>query len=140
MLGSVQYIEKSSDYSTLHPWLRFGLLTSTGSKWHARRRLLTPTFHFKILDQFVPVFNRNVDIMVRKMAREAERGKAFNVSHYVHLCALDTICGGCTALALLYAFMLSLITTLLFCAESAMGTAVNAQENAESEYVNAVKT
>ncbi|XP_034234600.1 cytochrome P450 4C1-like [Thrips palmi] len=116
VLSSVQHIEKSNDYSTLHPWLRFGLLTSTGSKWHTRRRLLTPTFHFKILDQFVPVFNRNVDVLVRKLSREAEHGKPFNVSHHVHLCALDTIC------------------------ESAMGTKVNAQENAESEYVNAVKT
>ncbi|KAE8742606.1 Cytochrome P450 CYP4 [Frankliniella occidentalis] len=55
VLSSVHHIDKSPDYSTLHPWLRFGLLTSTGAKWHARRRLLTPTFHFRILDQFLPV-------------------------------------------------------------------------------------
>ncbi|XP_052127362.1 cytochrome P450 4c3-like [Frankliniella occidentalis] len=57
VLSSVHHIDKSPDYSTLHPWLRFGLLTSTGAKWHARRRLLTPTFHFRILDQFLPAVN-----------------------------------------------------------------------------------
>lgn len=115
LLSSVHHIEKSPDYTTLHPWLRTGLLTSTGSKWHARRRLLTPTFHFKILEEFVSVFNRNANILVRRLAGEADRGQSFNIGHYVHLCALDTIC------------------------ESAMGTSVHAQENTESEYVNAVK-
>ncbi|KAK3907467.1 Cytochrome P450 4C1 [Frankliniella fusca] len=92
VLSSVHHIDKSSDYSTLHPWLRFGLLTSTGAKWHARRRLLTPTFHFRILDQFLPVFNRNTAVLAKHLAAK-EGSTPFNLGHYVHLCALDTICG-----------------------------------------------
>lgn len=93
VLSSTKHIEKSKDYTPLHPWLRLGLLTSTGAKWHARRRLITPTFHFKILEEFLPVFNRNTDVLTNKLSREADTGKQFDISHYVHLCALDTICG-----------------------------------------------
>ncbi|KAK3932590.1 Cytochrome P450 4C1 [Frankliniella fusca] len=115
VLSSVHHIDKSSDYSTLHPWLRFGLVTSTGAKWHARRRLLTPTFHFRILDQFLPVFNRNTAVLAKHLAAK-EGSTPFNLDRYVHLCALDTIC------------------------ETAMGATLGAQENGDSEYVRALKT
>ncbi|XP_033154341.1 uncharacterized protein LOC117137146 [Drosophila mauritiana] len=49
-------ITKGLVYNFLHPFLRTGLLTSTGKKWHARRKMLTPTFHFNILNQFQEIF------------------------------------------------------------------------------------
>ncbi|KAL6259147.1 hypothetical protein P5V15_009069 [Pogonomyrmex californicus] len=50
-----QHIAKSYLYGLLHSWLGTGLLTSEGTKWHKRRKILTPTFHFNILKQFVEV-------------------------------------------------------------------------------------
>ena len=53
--SSKQHLEKGLIYTFLHPWLRTGLLTSKGAKWQERRKILTPTFHFKILKQFVDI-------------------------------------------------------------------------------------
>ena len=40
------------------------LILSTGDKWKSRRRLITPTFHFKILNDFVKVFQEQAAILV----------------------------------------------------------------------------
>ena len=57
ILSSNKHITKGPDYKFLHPWLGLGLLTSDGAKWHSRRKMLTPAFHFKILEDFLVVMN-----------------------------------------------------------------------------------
>ncbi|KAK3923209.1 Cytochrome P450 4C1 [Frankliniella fusca] len=111
LLSSSKHIEKSELYALLNPWIGEGLLTSTGKKWHTRRKLLTPTFHFRILDQFVEVFNRSGDLFVKKLLENKE---AVNVHSLLTLCTLDIIC------------------------ETAMGTKVEAQNDSKSPYVTAV--
>ena len=56
VLGSSKHINKSILYEVLHPFLKTGLLTSGGEKWHMRRRMLTPSFHFNILKEFCEIF------------------------------------------------------------------------------------
>lgn len=84
--------QKSLLYTFLNSWLRTGLLLSSGEKWFQRRRIITPTFHFKILEQFVTVFNREAETMVDLM-RKHVGGKEFDVYSYVTLMALDSVCG-----------------------------------------------
>ncbi|KAK7071941.1 Cytochrome P450 4V2, partial [Halocaridina rubra] len=90
VLSSQKHIDKSRDYTFLHPWLGTGLLTSTGNKWFSRRKLLTPAFHFKILEDFVDVIHNQSNKMISKFQVKAD-GKPFNVYPYVTLCTLDII-------------------------------------------------
>ncbi|XP_049837550.1 cytochrome P450 4C1-like isoform X2 [Schistocerca gregaria] len=113
VLSSSEIIDKSHFYAFLYPWLGQGLLTSTGSKWHMHRKMITPAFHFRILDNFVEIFAENGEILVEKLKPKAD-GKAFDMYPFITRCALDIIC------------------------ETAMGTSVNAQNQTQSAYVNAV--
>ncbi|XP_062560958.1 cytochrome P450 4d1-like [Armigeres subalbatus] len=115
ILTNKNLTNKSGEYGYLSNWLGDGLLLSKRNKWHARRKAITPAFHFKILEQFVDVFDRNAAELVDVLGKHADSGKTFDIFPYVLLYALDVIC------------------------ESAMGTSVNALRNADSEYVLAVK-
>ncbi|XP_058823814.1 cytochrome P450 4C1-like [Topomyia yanbarensis] len=107
--------QKSLLYTFLESWLRTGLLLSSGEKWFQRRRIITPAFHFKILEQFVAVFNKEADVMVTNL-RKHVGGKEFDIYSYVTLMALDSIC------------------------ETSMGTSVNAQNDPDNDYVKNVKS
>lgn len=90
-------LEKSTQYKFLHPWLGTGLLTSDGSKWRTRRKMLVPAFHFKILHDFVPVFNEQAKILIEKL-RHVARRKCCNctvvdIVPLITACTLDIICG-----------------------------------------------
>ncbi|RXG61450.1 cytochrome P450 4c3 [Armadillidium vulgare] len=113
VLNSQKFIEKSTDYFALHSWLGTGLLTSTGAKWHKRRKMLTPAFHFKILEDFVDIFNRQSQKLVKNLEAKCG-GEPFNIFSYLTLCTLDIIL------------------------ESAMGRSINAQDNSNSDYVRAI--
>ncbi|XP_041632748.1 uncharacterized protein [Drosophila kikkawai] len=65
-------ITKGLVYNFLHPFLRTGLLTSTGKKWHARRKMLTPTFHFNILNQFQEIFKTESQKFVQQFKGKDE--------------------------------------------------------------------
>ena len=66
---------------------------SGGDKWFTRRRLLTPSFHFDILNDFLMVMNEQADIFVNNLAKQAKIEKKFNISPFITACTLDIICG-----------------------------------------------
>jgi cytochrome P450 len=68
-------------------------LNSVGEKWRRRRKILTPAFHFKILEDFIDVFVDQSLILVKKLKREVGNESGFNIFPYVTLCTLDIICG-----------------------------------------------
>ncbi|ETE58963.1 Cytochrome protein, partial [Ophiophagus hannah] len=115
VLRNSTFIEKSYLYQFLQPWLGTGLLTSTGKKWHSRRKMLTPTFHFTILVDFLEVMIEQANILVQNLEQHLDKDP-FNCSLYIVLCTLDIIC------------------------ETAMGKNIAAQKNKNSDYVKAVQS
>ncbi|KAL6262133.1 hypothetical protein P5V15_007232 [Pogonomyrmex californicus] len=65
--NSKEHLGKGYIYTFIYPWLGTGLLTSEGSKWRERRKILTPAFHFIILKQFVNVFVEESNRMIRSL-------------------------------------------------------------------------
>ncbi|XP_058802590.1 cytochrome P450 4C1-like [Phymastichus coffea] len=70
LLSSNTHIEKGPSYKIFRPWLKTGLLTSTGSKWHQRRRILTPAFHFKILQKYLEITNEKAIKFIKALRNE----------------------------------------------------------------------
>lgn len=88
----MKLITKSNGYNHLMPWLGTGLLTSTGQKWLSRRKIITPAFHFNILEDFVEVFEKQSSIFELNL-RKFEGSGDFNIFPLTALCALDVVCG-----------------------------------------------
>uniref|UniRef100_A0A182PZ83 Uncharacterized protein n=1 Tax=Anopheles epiroticus TaxID=199890 RepID=A0A182PZ83_9DIPT len=107
--------EKSQIYEFIEPWLGQGLLISSGEKWFHRRKIITPTFHFKILESFVTVFSQEADLLVDKLGQFADTGYEFDIYEPISLYALDSIC------------------------TTSMGVEIDAQRHPENQYVLDVK-
>ncbi|KAH8343015.1 hypothetical protein KR059_003873 [Drosophila kikkawai] len=134
VLSSQQHITKNNLYKLLHEWLGEGLLMSTGRKWHGRRKIITPTFHFKILEQFVEIFDQQSTVMVKQLQSRADGKTAINIFPVVCLTALDIIAG--ELLEFLFLYRDSFLVFLRL--ETAMGTKINAQMDPNLPYVKAV--
>lgn len=113
VLNSSENVNKGPNYKFLHPWFGRGLLTSEKTKWRIHRKLLTPTFHFSILDNFIEIFALKSQMLADQLLPFAE-GKFFDVYPFLTHCALDIIC------------------------ETAMGVKINSMKYCNSEYVQAV--
>uniref|UniRef100_A0AC34QXY8 Cytochrome P450 n=1 Tax=Panagrolaimus sp. JU765 TaxID=591449 RepID=A0AC34QXY8_9BILA len=112
VLGSSKMLTKMFHYNHLAPWIGQGLLISKPEKWRPRRKMLTPTFHYDILKDFVEVYNRHASTLISKFHDLV--GKGYNdVFHTITLCTLDVIC------------------------ESALGININAQKS-HTDYLDAV--
>ncbi|XP_067636901.1 LOW QUALITY PROTEIN: cytochrome P450 4ae1-like [Eurosta solidaginis] len=115
LLSSQKHLQKNQLYWLLRGWLGDGLLLSHGRQWQMMRKIITPTFHFKILEQFVNVFDRQSRILVQKLNAYGDGETSVDISKSVGLMTLDVI------------------------AETAMGVCVNAQNDSKSDFVQAVK-
>ena len=67
----------------------------SGCKWRERRRLLTPSFHYNILETFIDTFNEQSLIMCTKINELCHEKTTIeiDVTNLTNYCSLDIICG-----------------------------------------------
>ncbi|XP_013112575.2 probable cytochrome P450 4p3 isoform X1 [Stomoxys calcitrans] len=97
VLNDSRLLSKGVFYTFLHPFLKTGLLTSTDKKWHTRRRLLTPAFHFNILSQFLDIFKREsikfIDNLNGVLLQSAKGdGAVISLSELIPRLTLNNVC------------------------------------------------
>lgn len=91
ILSNQTLIVKSNDYDMLSNWLGKGILTSGGSKWRERRRLINPAFQIGVLEQFIEIMDKQGKIFVEKMNKF--QGQDVDIFSNISLYTLDVICG-----------------------------------------------
>ncbi|XP_050665019.1 cytochrome P450 4C1-like isoform X1 [Leptidea sinapis] len=93
VLTHTKNITKNKPYEFMKPWLGTGLLISSGSKWHKRRKILTPAFHFDVLKSFARVFVESSRLMVNELIQQLQNEKdVLNVLPFISDFTLSTIC------------------------------------------------
>lgn len=109
--NNVKNLDKSKSYNIMKPWLGDGLFTATSKKWHKHRKMITPVFHLKNLEQYVNVFDRHSRTLLEKLKPYAEKSEAIDIEPFITLLTLDIIC------------------------EAAMGINIQAQTKQDNAYV-----
>ncbi|CAH1243130.1 CYP4B1 [Branchiostoma lanceolatum] len=77
-------------YRFVKPWIGDGLLVSHGQKWFRNRRLLTPAFHFGVLQPYTHLFSDSTNIMMANW-KQLGAGASINVFEHVSLMTLDSM-------------------------------------------------
>lgn len=93
IMSSTKHINKSFIYEFLQSFLKTGLLTSNGQKWIERRRILTPAFHFNILQQFQKIFLEHSDLLVDEFEQEIGNKNGIHLQETFSRFTLNTISG-----------------------------------------------
>uniref|UniRef100_A0A0P5QZ04 Cytochrome p450 n=1 Tax=Daphnia magna TaxID=35525 RepID=A0A0P5QZ04_9CRUS len=86
--------DKPNEMKLLKEYLGDSVLLLKGEEWKQRRRLLTPAFHFKILDRFVDVFNERSVEFAHSLDRaiEINMGGEFDIFPIMKRFSLDVLC------------------------------------------------
>jgi len=63
-----------------------------GIEWQLQRKILIPTFHFNILNQFVEIFEKESKNMIKSL-KNAEGTVVKDLSSFISEYTLNIICG-----------------------------------------------
>ena len=116
VLSSSVNLNKGFSYDLIiRPMIGNCLIYTPLDKWRSRRKLLTPAFHNRILEDFLFVMNDQAKILMKIIKEASMSGEQVDCYSPISNYALDVIC------------------------ETAMGKKIDAQTNPESSYIKAIK-
>ncbi|XP_016656341.1 cytochrome P450 4C1 [Acyrthosiphon pisum] len=92
VLNSSNAFQKGFVYDFFKVILGEGLFTAPVDKWRIHRRMISPFFNGKLLEQFFPVFIEKNRILIRNVGKQLNETQVFNLWDYVAPFALDVIC------------------------------------------------
>lgn len=71
-----------------------------GDKWFHDRRLITPSFHFNILENFVDVMSEKSQILNERIKNHilSKPNEPLEFFKYANDCTMDIICGNLKAI------------------------------------------
>ncbi|KAM7353951.1 putative cytochrome P450 4ac1 [Cochliomyia hominivorax] len=87
---STTTITKNVIYDLLKPFLGDGLLISTDEKWHSRRKMLTPAFHFNVLQNFHEIFKEESLKLLDKLQKL--KNNTIDVGEIISEFTLNNVC------------------------------------------------
>uniref|UniRef100_A0A914HK50 Cytochrome P450 n=1 Tax=Globodera rostochiensis TaxID=31243 RepID=A0A914HK50_GLORO len=91
ILESTVELKKGPDYKFFHQWLGNGVLVSDGDHWLRQRRMLLPIFHFSMLEQYTPTFNKYGRLLAQNLAELQGKRELVDVSPLLVKCALYNV-------------------------------------------------
>ncbi|KAH7981263.1 hypothetical protein HPB49_022808 [Dermacentor silvarum] len=77
ILGDPKNATKAFFYKMLKPWIGESIITLENEPWRTRRKVMTPSFHFRILDDYTPIMDKRGKRLVQKLTSRS--GEYFDV-------------------------------------------------------------
>lgn len=92
ILNSPLCVEKGGLYKLFVDMIGNGLIALKDEEWSKRRRLLNPSFHRSVLQKFMPIFNKQVKVLMKNLEAESTTGEEFDICDHMRKLAMDAIC------------------------------------------------
>ncbi|CAN7939785.1 unnamed protein product, partial [Ixodes hexagonus] len=94
LLSTNTNLRKPFLYDFLAGWLgKESMVLATGDIWRFKRKLMTPAFHFRVLENYITIFNQNGDLLVKRLGSFIDKAPQEPVRLFENTqkCTLDII-------------------------------------------------
>ncbi|XP_014094459.2 probable cytochrome P450 313b1 [Bactrocera oleae] len=92
IFNSPHCTNKGELYRFLAAAIGDGLFTSSSHRWNKHRRLINPAFSRQIINNFLPIFNAEADVMLRKFSALATTGTQLEIYEMLKRNVLEAAC------------------------------------------------